>query len=188
MELGYIILADNPPEWESSRLDRELIDLLRPDRETGMLPYWSAAVYRAVDADRWYLLANEDRLPSANTGSNRVEDYLTKLGVPLPYRGALQLYEMYVDETHERGAVHGSQMTFDRTLATMRRRGKHTPISVDRAYTYWRAMRSKINRVSDREAERLLGPMPRKHIVDGWPVGMKGRILSVTDQTALYIP
>ena len=186
MDLSYIILADNPPEWDDSRLDQQLIELLKVDVQTGMLPIWSAAVYRAVNLDRWYLLRNEDRRPATNIGSNRVEAYMTKLGIPLPYRGALQLYEMYVDEEYERGAVHGQQMTYERTVANMRRRGQHTPIGVDRAYGYWTSMRSKLHSVTDAQAERLLGPMPRRHIVDGWPVGMKEAILNATEQGVLH--
>lgn len=180
MELGYIVLADNPPEWDDSLLDPQLLELLRPDPETGMLPHWSAAVYRAVDMSRWYLLANEERLPARNIGSARVETYMTKLGVPLPYRGALRLYEMYSDETHERGAIRGQQMVYNHVVAKMRKRGRHTPISIDRAYGYWAAMRERLHGVTDEQAERLLGPMPRRYIVDGWPVGMKGRILDAS--------
>lgn len=187
MELGYIILADNPPEWSDSELSSELIDLLRIDAQTGMLPFWSAAVYRAVDMDRWYLLANEERRPATNIGSNRVETYNTKLGVPLPYRGALQLYELYTDDTSERGSVHGEQVVFERTVAKMRKRGKHTPISIDRAYNYWMRMRDQLHGVDDAKAEQLLGPMPRRHIVDGWPVGMKGRILNASRQSQLQV-
>ena len=130
VDLSYIVLADNPPEWAHTVLDPQLIELLTPDPRTGMLPFWSAAVYRAVDLDRWYLMRNDERRRSVGQDSSgTTETFLTKLGIEWPYRGALRLYQMYEESTDERGLVHGEQVRYQRTVTRMNRRGRHEPIT-----------------------------------------------------------
>jgi hypothetical protein len=189
MDLARIVLADNPPEWREATLDPALLDLLQPDPDTGLLPVWSQIVYRALDNDRWYLLTNDERARSVATG--RVERYLTKLGVEWPHRGALRLFDLYETTERDRGSIRGEAVHYERTISRMRRRGQHQPITIDHAYRNWCRARAALGRqVTDETAERLLGPMPRRHIRDGWPVGLQERLGVLHGGTAqrLHIP
>lgn len=168
LDLSVIILKDNPPEWKHTELAPELREALfsQYNEALGMYPIWARQVFEAIDKDRWYLVKNTEKRPIGHTSDVRM--YLTKLGVEWPYRGVMGIYTLY--RGHE---IDGdSKYVYNRVVELAHKKGKHEPITIDRAYTLWQAGRAKLQGVSDARAEQMLGPMPRRHIVNGWPIGL----------------